>query len=66
MTFMKFHFVAAASSVSIGSIPIRLKSMAHSLTSAMLASRCTFSSILAASATRIDGARWTPASTTCP
>ena len=37
--------------------------IASSFTRAMLTSRWTFSTTFAASATSIDGARWTPAST---
>ena len=60
----KFHLVEAAASTSPVSIPSRSKIIATSFMSAMLTSRWVFSITLAASATRIEGARWTPASTT--
>ena len=53
--------VPAASSTSSVSMPRRLKTMASSLTSAMLTSRWVFSMTLAASATLIEGARCVPA-----
>jgi hypothetical protein len=43
---------------------MRSKISASSFMSAMLRSRWVFSMTLAASATLIDGARWTPAVTT--
>ena len=57
----KFHFVPAASSTACVSMPIRLNILASSFTKAMLISRCEFSITLAASATRIVGARCVPA-----
>ena len=57
----KFHLVPAASSTSVVSMPILVKMRESSLTKAMLMSRCEFSITLAASATRIVGARWVPA-----
>jgi hypothetical protein len=47
----KFHFVPAAFSTSVVSIPTRWKISESSLTSAMLRSRWVFSITLAASAT---------------
>ena len=60
----KFHFVPAALSTSFVSRPSLSKMIASSLTKAMLRSRWVFSITLAASATRIDEARYTPAFTT--
>ncbi len=57
----KFHFVRAAASTSVVSMPMVWKIMANSLTSAMLTSRWVFSMTLAASATLMLGARWVPA-----
>lgn len=53
----KFHFVEAASSTSIVSIPMRVNIFESSLTKAMFMSRCEFSITFAASATLIEGAR---------
>ena len=47
----KFHFVPAAFSTSIVSMPILSKMIASSFISAMLRSRCVFSITFAASAT---------------
>ena len=60
----KFHLVPAAASTSRVSMPIRPKIRASSFIRAMLRSRCVFSMTFAASATRIDATRWTPAVTT--
>ena len=60
----KFHLVPAAASTSRVSIPRRAKMRASSFISAMLRSRWVFSITLAASATRMVAARWTPAATT--
>ncbi len=62
----KFHFVRAAASTSPVSRPIFAKIRASSFMRAMFTSRWTFSITFAASATRIEGARCTPARATAP
>ena len=58
---MKFHFVPAASSTAVVSMPRRSKMIASSFIKLMLRSRCVFSITLAASATRTPFASKMPA-----
>ena len=60
LSFMKFHLEAAASMTSFVSIPMALNILASSFMKAMLTSRCEFSIIFEASATRMLGALWVP------
>ena len=60
LSLMKFHFEEAASRTSWVSMPIALKILASSFMKAILTSRCAFSMILDASATRMDGALCVP------
>ena len=57
----KFHFVPAAFSTSSVSMPMRWKISDSSFISAMFRSRCVFSITLAASATLMLLAGYTPA-----
>ena len=66
MNGRKFHLVRAAASTSPVSMSSIAKIADSSFMKAMLRSRCEFSITFAASATLIDGARWTPALTTEP
>ncbi|MCY1541887.1 hypothetical protein D9M68_776010 [compost metagenome] len=58
----KFHLVPAAFRTSEVRMPTRSQIFDISFISAILMSRCVFSSTLAASATLIEEARCTPAS----
>ena len=60
-SFMKFHFVAAASMTSAVSMPSRDITIESSLTKAMFTSRWVFSTIFEASATLIELALKVPA-----
>ncbi len=60
LSLMKFHLDAAASMTSLVSMPMALKILANSFMNAMLTSRCEFSMILEASATRMEGALCVP------
>ncbi|MNP64297.1 hypothetical protein D3C76_1597810 [compost metagenome] len=64
LNFRKFHLVPAASRTSSVSMPMRSKISASSFMRAMFKSRWVFSITLAASATLIDAALYTPAVTT--
>ena len=63
LNFRKFHFVPAASSTSVVSMPILSKMMASSFMRAMFRSRCVFSITLHASAALMLVQRCTPGCT---
>ena len=62
VSFMKFHFVDAASMTSIVEISNEVNSWCNSFINAIFTSLWIFSVTFAASATLIDDASWIPAS----